>query len=111
VIYVRAALALLRSAVPVHGLAHITGDGLLNLKRLNAAVGFEIDAPLPVPGICEWLCETGAIDAAQAHQVFNMGCGFVAVVAPPTPPRPPPRWPSTTPGRGSSERSATLRER
>ena len=50
VIYVRAALALLRSAVAVHGLAHITGDGLLNLKRLNAAVGFEIDAPLPVPG-------------------------------------------------------------
>jgi phosphoribosylformylglycinamidine cyclo-ligase len=82
VIYVRAALALLRSAVAVHGLAHITGDGLLNLKRLNAGVGFEIDAPLPVPGVCEWLCEAGAIDAATAHQVFNMGCGFIAVVAP-----------------------------
>ena len=67
--------------VAVHGLAHITGDGLLNLKRLNGAVGFEIDAPLPVPGICEWLCEAGAIDAAQAHQIFNMGCGFIAVVA------------------------------
>ena len=78
----RAALALLRSTIAVHGLAHITGDGLLNLKRLNGAVGFEIDAPLPVPGICEWLCEAGAIDAAQAHQIFNMGCGFIAVVAP-----------------------------
>jgi phosphoribosylformylglycinamidine cyclo-ligase len=61
-------------------LAHITGDGMLNLKRLNAAVGFEIEAPLAVPGICEWLCEAGSIDAAQAYQVFNMGCGFVAVV-------------------------------
>ncbi len=81
VIYVRAALALLRSGVAVHGLAHITGDGLLNLKRLNGAVGFEIDAPLPVPGVCEWLCEAGAIDAAQAHRIFNMGCGFIAVVA------------------------------
>jgi len=80
VIYVKAALALLDSATPVHGLAHITGDGVLNLRRLNPAVGFEIDAPLPVPGVCAWLCETGAIDAAQAHQVFNMGCGFVAVV-------------------------------
>ena len=79
-IYVRAALALLRSAAPVHGLAHITGDGVLNLKRLNAAVGFEIEAPLAIPGICEWLCEAGSIDAAQAYQVFNMGCGFVAVV-------------------------------
>ena len=50
VIYVRAVLALLRSAIPVHGLAHITGDGLLNLKRLAPAIGFEIDAPLPVAG-------------------------------------------------------------
>lgn len=80
VIYVRAALALLRSATAVHGLAHITGDGVLNLKRLRPEIGFEIDAPLPVPGVCEWLCEAGSIDAAQAYQVFNMGCGFVAVV-------------------------------
>jgi phosphoribosylformylglycinamidine cyclo-ligase len=82
VIYVRAALALLRSGAPVHGLAHITGDGVLNLKRLNPAVGFTIDSPLPVPDICTWLCDAGAIDAAQAFQVFNMGCGFVAVVPP-----------------------------
>ncbi len=80
VIYVKAVLALLRGATPVHGLAHITGDGVLNLKRLNAGVGFEIDAPLPVPGICAWLCASGSIAAAQAYQVFNMGCGFVVVV-------------------------------
>jgi phosphoribosylformylglycinamidine cyclo-ligase len=80
VIYVKAALALLRSATPVHGLAHITGDGVLNLKRLRPAVGFEIDAPLAIPPVCEWLCEAGSIDAAAAYQVFNMGCGFVAVV-------------------------------
>jgi phosphoribosylformylglycinamidine cyclo-ligase len=81
-IYVRAALALLRSGLEVHGLAHITGDGVLNLKRLNRAVGFEIDAPLPVPGVCDWLCAAGSIDATQAYQIFNMGCGFVAVVPP-----------------------------
>jgi phosphoribosylformylglycinamidine cyclo-ligase len=81
VIYVRAVLALLGAGGAVAGLAHITGDGLLNLRRLNDAVGFEIDSPLPVPGVCAWLCELGAIDAAQAHRVFNMGCGFV-VVAP-----------------------------
>ena len=35
-IYVRAALDLIRSDIPTHGLAHITGGGLLNLLRLNA---------------------------------------------------------------------------
>jgi phosphoribosylformylglycinamidine cyclo-ligase len=80
VIYVRAVTALLESGTAVHGLAHITGDGVLNLKRLNAGVGFEIDEPLPVPGICAWLCEAGSIDAVAAYQVFNMGCGFVVVV-------------------------------
>jgi phosphoribosylformylglycinamidine cyclo-ligase len=79
-IYVRAVLALLRSGADVAGLAHITGEGLLNLKRLSDAVGFEIDAPLPVPGVCAWLCALGEIDSAQAYRVFNMGCGFVAVV-------------------------------
>ena len=37
VIYVKAVLALLRSPVAVHGLAHITGDGLLNLKPLSSS--------------------------------------------------------------------------
>jgi phosphoribosylformylglycinamidine cyclo-ligase len=79
-IYVRAVGALLESGAQVRGLAHITGDGVLNLRRLNAGVGFEIGAPLAVPGICSWLCEAGSIDAAHAYQVFNMGCGFVVVV-------------------------------
>ena len=79
VIYVKAALALLRSEVRVHGLAHITGDGVLNLRRLNDAIGFEIGAPLEVPAICSLICERGDIDLAQAYRHFNMGCGFVVV--------------------------------
>ncbi len=47
VIYVRAVRALLASGVDVRGLAHITGDGLLNLLRLEAEVGYRVDAPLP----------------------------------------------------------------
>jgi phosphoribosylformylglycinamidine cyclo-ligase len=82
VIYVQAVTALLaHGGIAVSGLAHITGDGLLNLKRLNPAVGFEIGAPLPVTPICAWLCELGGLDAAEAYRVFNMGCGFVAAVA------------------------------
>jgi phosphoribosylformylglycinamidine cyclo-ligase len=80
-IYVKAVLELLRSGIEIHGLAHITGDGLLNLKRLSEEVGFEIDQPLEVPAICKLICERGAIEDAEAWQVFNMGCGFVAVVA------------------------------
>jgi phosphoribosylformylglycinamidine cyclo-ligase len=79
-IYVRAVLELLGSGADVRGLAHITGDGVLNLRRLNAAAGFTIEEPLAVAPICSWLCEAGSLDAATAYQVFNMGCGFVACV-------------------------------
>jgi phosphoribosylformylglycinamidine cyclo-ligase len=80
VIYVRGVLELLRSAVPVHGLAHITGDGLLNLLRLSDAVGWEIDSPLPVPPVFGLIAERGGVEAAEMHRVFNMGCGFACVV-------------------------------
>jgi phosphoribosylformylglycinamidine cyclo-ligase len=81
-IYVRAVLELLASPVPVHGLAHITGDGVLNLLRLSPGIGFEVDAALPVPPICRLVCELGGVGPAEAYRVFNMGCGFVAVVPP-----------------------------
>ncbi|MDQ4041057.1 MAG: phosphoribosylformylglycinamidine cyclo-ligase [Actinomycetota bacterium] len=80
VIYVRAVLDLLRSDVPVHGLAHITGDGLENLLRLNPDVGFEVSDPLPVPGIFDLIAARGNVPAAEMWQVFNMGCGFCAIV-------------------------------
>jgi phosphoribosylformylglycinamidine cyclo-ligase len=80
VIYVRAALELLRSDIPVHGLAHITGGGLLNLLRLNESAGFTIEDPLPVPPIIDLVRERGEVSEAEAWEVFNMGCGFVAVV-------------------------------
>jgi len=80
VIYVRAALELVRSAVDVRGFAHITGGGLLNLKRLNESVGFAIEQPLPVPPIISFLVERGNVSSREAWEVFNMGCGFVAVV-------------------------------
>ena len=79
-IYVRGALDLLRGDVPVHGLAHITGDGVRNLLRLSDAVSFELDAPLPVPPIFELIAERGGIAADEMWQVFNMGCGFCCVV-------------------------------
>jgi phosphoribosylformylglycinamidine cyclo-ligase len=80
VIYVRAVLELLRSGLPVHGLAHITGGGLLNLTRLSGAIGFEVSEPLRVPAICDLVRELGDVSEAEMWEVFNMGCGFCAVV-------------------------------
>src|SRR4051794_25885676 len=83
VIYVRAVLELLRSDVPVHGLAHIPGGGLMTLLRLNEAVGFAVEDPLPVPPIIELVKERGGVSDAEAWEVFNMGCGFVVVTPEP----------------------------
>jgi phosphoribosylformylglycinamidine cyclo-ligase len=80
-IYVRAVLELLRSGAAVHGLAHITGGGLDNLLRLNPEVGFEIDDPLPVPPVFGLVQELGGVSDAEMWDVFNMGCGFVCIVA------------------------------
>jgi phosphoribosylformylglycinamidine cyclo-ligase len=80
VIYVRAALELLASEVEVRGLAHITGEGFLNLLRLAAPVGFEIDRPLPVPALFDLIAERGRVGPAELWETFNMGCGFCCVV-------------------------------
>ena len=80
IIYVRAVLELLRSEIPVHGLAHVTGGGLLNLLRLGSGVGYEIGEPLRVPPVFELIARCGSVDAAEMQTVFNMGCGFVATV-------------------------------
>jgi phosphoribosylformylglycinamidine cyclo-ligase len=80
VIYVRAVLELLRSGARVHGLAHITGGGLLNLLRLSDDTGFAVEDPLPVPPIIELVKQRGGVSDAEAWEVFNLGCGFVVVV-------------------------------
>ena len=80
-IYVRAALDLLHSPVDVRGLVHITGEGLDNLLRLEAEVGYEIDDPLPVPPVFDLIQELAEVSDDEMHRVFNMGCGFCCVVA------------------------------
>jgi phosphoribosylformylglycinamidine cyclo-ligase len=80
VIYVRAVLELLRSDVPVHGLAHITGGGLSNLDRLRDDVGYRIEDPLGAPPVFGLVQRLGGVDDEEMWHVFNMGCGFVCVV-------------------------------
>jgi phosphoribosylformylglycinamidine cyclo-ligase len=79
-IYVRAVTELLHSGVRVHGLAHVTGDGLLNLLRLNRDVGFELDDPLPPQPLFELIATAGELGPAAMYETFNMGTGFCCIV-------------------------------
>ncbi|UCF18250.1 MAG: phosphoribosylformylglycinamidine cyclo-ligase [Gemmatimonadota bacterium] len=81
-IYVRPVLALLKAVKQVKALAHITGDGLLNLLRGPSPVGFEIDQPPDPPEIFRLIQRAGNVDDGEMYRVFNMGVGFVIVVSP-----------------------------
>ena len=63
----------------VHGLAHITGSGLLKLHRITN-LGFEITDPLSPQPVFKFLQELGNVDDAEMYRTFNMGMGFVVVV-------------------------------
>ena len=79
-IYAPEVAALLASGAEVRGLAHISGDGLLNLARLQAAVGFRITSLLPVPPVFDAIQAQGDVATEEMFRVFNMGVGFCAVV-------------------------------
>jgi phosphoribosylformylglycinamidine cyclo-ligase len=63
----------------VHGLAHITGSGLLKLRRISN-LGFEITDPLEPQPVFRFLQEQGNVDEAEMYRTFNMGMGFVVVL-------------------------------
>lgn len=76
-IYVKPILDLLKK-VEVHGLAHITGGGLLNLKRLTN-YGFSLEMP-PISGIFRLIYDNG-VPLDEMFRVFNMGIGFIVIVS------------------------------
>jgi phosphoribosylformylglycinamidine cyclo-ligase len=69
----------------VHGIAHITGGGLVdNLARIVPdSVQVVIDrGSWAVPGVFSWVQRLGDIATDEMDRVFNMGLGMVLVVAP-----------------------------
>ena len=70
-------------ALPVHGLAHITGGGLTdNIPRVLPA-GLEVGAraaPLAAGPVFDWLQHTARIDDAEMYRTFNCGIGMVVIV-------------------------------
>lgn len=79
-IYVPQVNALAAAGVRPHAIAHITGDGLLNLRRVEAAVGFEITHLPDPPAVFELVERLGEISRGEMRTVFNMGIGLCVVV-------------------------------
>ncbi|MCI0498503.1 MAG: phosphoribosylformylglycinamidine cyclo-ligase [Planctomycetales bacterium] len=86
-IYVRSIVNLLHSykvKKVVHGMAHITGSGLVgNIPRVlptdcNAVLK---KSAWPVPKIFRYLQKIGPVEEYEMYRVFNMGIGFVLIVA------------------------------
>ena len=79
-IYVKPILSLLAAVEGVKALVHITGDGLLNLLRVQSEVGFELtDLPEPPP-VFGLIQRCGAVEDSEMFRVFNMGIGYIVVV-------------------------------
>jgi phosphoribosylformylglycinamidine cyclo-ligase len=82
-IYVKALLQLLRE-LPVHGMAHITGGGLVdNIPRVLPE-GLEVvleRASWPREPIFDWLQQQGKVSDAEMYRVFNCGIGMTVQVA------------------------------
>jgi phosphoribosylformylglycinamidine cyclo-ligase len=88
-IYVKPILKLLREPTlgpaAIHGLAHITGGGLVdNLPRVLPAGRRAVlrRGSWPVPPVFDWLRRLGNIPPAEMDRVFNNGVGFCVVVRP-----------------------------
>ena len=82
-IYVKALLNL-AAAVPVKGLAHITGGGLVgNVPRIlpNGTKATLRKASWPRPEIFKWLQQAGNVAEDEMFRVFNCGIGMVIAVA------------------------------
>jgi len=82
---VKAVLAHYRVKQVVHGIAHITGGGLVeNLARIvPAEVQIRLDrGSWTVPAVFPWVQSLGGIAADEMDRVFNMGIGMVLVVSP-----------------------------
>jgi phosphoribosylformylglycinamidine cyclo-ligase len=80
--YLHPVVALMKK-VKVHGMAHITGGGLVdNVPRIlpdNVDAVFD-RSTWKTPAIYEFIEEAGKVDHEEMYRVFNMGIGYVIFV-------------------------------
>lgn len=79
-IYSKEVMMLLQEGIDIRGLAHISGDGLLNLTRLDSPVSYAITDLPEIPPIFELIRQKGDVGLAEMYRVFNMGIGFCMVL-------------------------------
>jgi phosphoribosylformylglycinamidine cyclo-ligase len=77
-LYVKPIVALFEKKYNINGLAHITGGGFTNLRRLKKGVGYDITDLPEVPEIFKLIYEQN-VDIKEMYKVFNMGVGFVVI--------------------------------
>jgi phosphoribosylformylglycinamidine cyclo-ligase len=72
------------AGVAIHGMAHITGGGLIeNVPRvLPAHLAARFDrVTWRVPAIAELIVREAKLSMEEAHRTFNMGVGYCVIVA------------------------------
>ena len=73
------------AGVDIHGLAHITGGGLIdNPPRIFPdGLGAKLNlGSWPILPIFNLIQQLGSIPDAEMHHVFNMGLGMLVIVSP-----------------------------
>lgn len=63
----------------VYGMAHITGGGLNNIKRINKNFGYQINFLPPMPIFMEHIIERSSLGFHDKYTTFNMGIGFAFI--------------------------------
>lgn len=81
-IYVAEAMEILERVEGIRALINITSDGLLNLTRVHADVGYVIDDLMTPQPVFSLIQRYGGVPDSQMYEVFNMGIGFCYVVDP-----------------------------
>ena len=82
-IYVKSVLDLIRN-VPVKGIAHITGGGLIeNIPRIlpEGTAALLRRGSWSRPPLFDWLAAQGGVGEDEMHRVFNCGIGMVIAVS------------------------------
>lgn len=83
--YTKPILTILEKNIPIKGMAHITGGGLIdNIPRIlppNCAVEIE-KKQIPELPIFNLLRQLGRLEDESMYRTFNMGAGMVLILAP-----------------------------
>ncbi len=82
-IYVKPMLELLKSTVPVHGMAHITGGGLKEniIRVVPDGLGLKLEASaIVLPPVFDWLMREGNVAREEMWRTFNCGIGFTVLL-------------------------------